>query len=281
MRRRRLLIIDDERDLRAYVAAIAADLDYEVFETGDAEEFRRLHGEISPDVIFLDLVMPGADGVEILHWLADEQSDAAVMVCSGMDRKVLEAAHRVGESHGLHMLAALTKPVLPDDLESLLEPIPGQKNTPDAGPRSNQVEIRGGAPASSRGRETVLVVDDDKEVREVTAAQLEALDYRVLQAANGSEALAMLARFPRIELLFTDLMLSGSMNGIQLAETARRQRAGLRVLYSSGYASETVAEMVNATGAIGLLYKPYTGESLARRIRAALDEKQQDKIPTG
>src|SRR5690606_5145461 len=85
------------------------------------------------------------------------------------------------------------------------------------------------------GSEHILVVEDDDEVRRHTIAQLEALGYRTTSASSGSEALALVEQTPDIDLVFTDVIMPGGMNGRELAEQVGRVRPQLRVLFTSGY----------------------------------------------
>ena len=125
-------------------------------------------------------------------------------------------------------------------------------------------------PAAAVGGDgAVLLVEDDPLVRSHARAQLEALGYRVTEAASGDEALAILQRGAPADLLFTDLVMPG-LSGPQLAHSARRSRPGLQVLYTSGYAEDAVLHQTGAGPDTDLLHKPYSRDELARRVRAAL-----------
>jgi PAS domain S-box-containing protein len=122
-----------------------------------------------------------------------------------------------------------------------------------------------------RGSETVLVVEDDADVRRHSCDILTDLGYRVLQADTGAAALAMLDRHPDIALLFTDIGLPGGMNGRQLSEEALRRRPVLKVLCTSGYAQHAVVHEGRLDPGVQLLSKPFTYMALARKCRAVLD----------
>ena len=106
----------------------------------------------------------------------------------------------------------------------------------------------------------ILVVDDDRDVLAVTAALLEADGYEVLCAASPSEALLLLKADREVVLLFTDIVLPGSMNGFDLAEKAKAIRPGLRVLYTSGFLRDEGAWEGQ------LLTKPWTEGDLKRAM---------------
>ncbi|WP_185973702.1 response regulator [Ferrovibrio terrae] len=122
-----------------------------------------------------------------------------------------------------------------------------------------------------RGNETILVVEDDPDVRRHSCDILNDLGYRVLQAETGAAALAMLERHPEIALLFTDIGLPGGMNGRQLSEAARRRWPALKVLFTSGYAQHAVVHDGRLDPGVQLLSKPFTYLALARKCRAVLD----------
>lgn len=116
----RLLLIDDEPALAAFVADIARDCGFDPVLTSTDEEFRSALVAERPAMIALDLGMPGMDGVELLRFLADERCQAPVVIISGFDRRVLESAFRLGEALGLTMVGPLEKPVRAEQLEQLL-----------------------------------------------------------------------------------------------------------------------------------------------------------------
>jgi PAS domain S-box-containing protein len=120
------------------------------------------------------------------------------------------------------------------------------------------------------GSETILLVEDHADVRAYATSTLGHLGYRVLEARDANDGLAVLAAHPEVSLLFTDVGLPG-MNGRQLAEQARRMRPGLKVLFATGYARDALAHRGILDADVHLLPKPYTVEALARKLRAVLD----------
>jgi EAL domain-containing protein (putative c-di-GMP-specific phosphodiesterase class I)/ActR/RegA family two-component response regulator len=116
----RLLVVDDQPDLCEFIAEAAQSMGFETCVANDAEQFRRVLLDFRPSVVVMDLQMPGADGIELLRYLARQGSRAQVLVASGMDERVLATAEQVGRSQGLNMLGALRKPILLPDLEGVL-----------------------------------------------------------------------------------------------------------------------------------------------------------------
>ncbi|WP_337876807.1 ATP-binding protein [Elioraea sp.] len=135
----------------------------------------------------------------------------------------------------------------------------------------DQASATAPAAAPRGGSETILLVEDDPLVREHVAGQLGALGYRVLRAADGPEALALLEHERGIDLLFTDVVMPGGLNGRDLADLARARQPGLRVLFTSGYAEEAIVHHGRLDPDVLLLNKPYRRDELASRVRAALD----------
>lgn len=116
----RLLLVDDEPHLARYLADAAEGCGFAAEVTGDDGAFREAFRRERPDVVALDLGMPGMDGVELLRFLADQEFAGPVLIVSGFDRRVLESAFRLGEALGLNMAGPLEKPVRLDALEVVL-----------------------------------------------------------------------------------------------------------------------------------------------------------------
>ena len=121
--------------------------------------------------------------------------------------------------------------------------------------------------------ESILVVEDDDDVRAHTTATLRELGYQVLEAPNAKAALEMLDRRPEVQLLFTDVGLPGGMNGRQLVDAARSRRPDLKVLYTTGYARNAIVHDGRLDPGVQLLPKPFTYAALAGRLRDVLDAR--------
>jgi len=120
--------------------------------------------------------------------------------------------------------------------------------------------------------ETVLLVEDDESVRKLASTFLHDLGYAVLEAADAEQALAALESGRTIDLLFTDLVMPGGMNGLELGGEVLRRRPAMKVLYTSGYSENAVAQDGRFDGRAQLVSKPYTKEALGKHIRRVLEQ---------
>lgn len=120
---------------------------------------------------------------------------------------------------------------------------------------------------SAAAGEVVLVVEDDDHVRRMAVESLGELGYATLEAADARAALRTLEGEARIDILFSDVVMPGGMNGAQLAMEARRLRPALRVLLTSGYTASALASEHDAQTDMEILHKPYLREELASKIR--------------
>ena len=114
------------------------------------------------------------------------------------------------------------------------------------------------------------MVEDDPLVRTYVLAQIRSLGYRTLSASNGPEALSVLRGPESIDLLFTDIIMPGSINGRELSIEALKLRPDLKVLFTSGYTENAIDHDGRLDEGIQLLRKPYRRADLASMIRAAL-----------
>jgi len=116
----RLLLIDDEPALAEFLASAARESGFDPVVTARDDEFRDAFVAEPPDMVALDLGMPGMDGVELIRFLAEQNYDAPVLIVSGFDRRVLESAFRLGEALGLTMVGPVEKPVRFEVLREML-----------------------------------------------------------------------------------------------------------------------------------------------------------------
>jgi len=145
-------------------------------------------------------------------------------------------------------------------------------------PRAMGLEAGAHVPAASRrgampvGDETILVVEDDPDVRAFVASALGILGYEILEAEDGPSALALLEENQGIDLLFTDVVLPRGMNGRELADEIRKREPDIKILFTSEYTENAIVHHGRLDAGTRLLAKPYKRESLALRVRNILDE---------
>jgi len=151
--------------------------------------------------------------------------------------------------------------------------IPTQGEQPETKPRVDLTALR--------GSETILVAEDDPFVRGHAVASLESLGYRVITAVDGRDALAKLNQNPQIDILFSDVVMPGSLSGWELAEQAQKRKSGLKILLTSGYPMETLATRTRHNPNVTILNKPYRKIELGRRIRQTLDIPSGDYLGIG
>lgn len=118
----RLILVDDNEAIGGFMRGVAEPLGYAVEAYANATDFETALERGDPEVIVLDLVMPGTDGIEILRRLAQRQSRARIFIMSGFDPTYQRMAVSLGESHGLTMAGIIRKPVRAADLRALLTP---------------------------------------------------------------------------------------------------------------------------------------------------------------
>jgi PAS domain S-box-containing protein len=142
-------------------------------------------------------------------------------------------------------------------------PIRREARTPTAG-AAPEVECE-------RGSETVLLVEDDASVRATAVLHLRDLGYHVIEASDGIAARAILETDTTIDLLFTDVVMPGGVTGGQLAKEAQARRPHLKVLFTSGYTSNSIVHHGRLDPGVHFLSKPYRISELAQKMREALD----------
>jgi PAS domain S-box-containing protein len=138
-------------------------------------------------------------------------------------------------------------------------------------PGEKEIDLRPDGPLSGNG-ETVLAVEDNTPLRRIVVRQLLALGYRVLEAGDGAQALAILET-ENVDLLFTDVVMPGGMDGFELADTAGRRQPGIKILLTSGFPQTRYIDEMRKR-AFPLLSKPYRKGNLAQLVRAVLDGRE-------
>ena len=137
------------------------------------------------------------------------------------------------------------------------------------GVQETEFEALQNAPVAG-GSEKILIVEDDALVRQYVVTQIKSLGYAALEAANAADALTIIDADKDIDLLFTDVIMPGAMNGRQLADEAARRRPDLKTLFTSGYTENAIVHHGRLDSGVLLLAKPYRKSELAKMLRTAL-----------
>jgi CheY-like chemotaxis protein len=145
--------------------------------------------------------------------------------------------------------------------------LPRHAGDEDATERKNRAQDT----ARAIGTETILVVEDDEALRSYTTEILAELGYRVVAAHDGSSALQALEN-NQVDLLFTDVVMPGGMNGRQLADEAVRRQPGLKVLFTTGYTRNAIVHHGRLDAGVQMIGKPFSFNDLGAKVRTLLDD---------
>jgi two-component system NtrC family sensor kinase len=141
--------------------------------------------------------------------------------------------------------------------------------------RAREADSETKPPQSRKGQlETVLVVEDDSDVRSFVTETLRGLNYRVLEAADGETAIALIQQPQPVDLLLTDVVMPG-MNGRALGDAAQQHRPDLKVLYMTGYSRNAIVHQGRLDPGVSLIQKPFSEAALASRVHAILSDREQ------
>lgn len=204
---------------------------------------------------------------------------------TGMSRQVLTKSidpffttKKVGEGHGLG-LSMVFGFVKQSNGHMTIESIEGQGTTINLylprfrGVSQNKaLQSQGLEPLPMGNGETILLVEDEIAVQEMVTKTIEFLGYRTVCASEGSEALRTMAQYGNtINLMVSDIVLAGAMNGLELGAQVRQQYPDTRILYMSGYAQDVLQQRDSPDESLDVLHKPFSVEKLARRIAKQLE----------
>lgn len=226
--------------------------------TLDEDEARKLHGIIKGEYIFISIADNG----------------------TGMSQEVMTQAFEpffttkpVGEGTGLGLSMAYGMVKQSGGHIEISSELGLGTTVMIYLPRTHQLENSPAppvVPSEEGGTETILVVEDDEEVRLSVVANLAELGYRVLHAADGESGLQILKDGARIDLLFTDVVMPGSITGPELAVQAKLVQPNLAILFTSGYMRDALTTDGRLKEGVHLLSKPYDQKQLAQRVRHVL-----------
>jgi CheY-like chemotaxis protein len=253
----RILVVEDDEGVRAAVVDMLTELGYRVSRAENAEAgLEALKNEV-PDLIFTDVVMPGAISTREFTRRAQEMHPGVrVLYTSGYTQNAIVHNGKLDDDALL-----LSKPYRKDELARKLRSV-------FAGTARGAITPPKAIPdmAVDQRRGKVLVVEDVALIRMTTVDMVEQIGFEAAEAGDGAEALAILQKDGDIEILLTDLGLPG-MNGRQLVEEALRLKPGLKVIIASGYSThEEQGSKLPAN--VAYLTKPFDMQQLRRVLEA-------------
>lgn len=252
-----ILVVEDDPDVRAAVLDMLKELGYRVSHAENAESALALLRKEAPDLIFTDVVMPGAIPTREFTRRAQEMHPRVrILYTSGYTQNAIVHNGKLDDDALL-----LSKPYRKDELARKLRSV-------FAGTARGAIAPPAAAPDRSIGqrRGKVLVVEDVALIRVTTIDMVEQLGFEALEAADAQEALALLRQDSGIAILLTDVGLPG-MNGRQLVEEALRLKPGLKVIIASGYSTHD--DGGSALGQdIAYLVKPFDMRQLRRALES-------------
>ncbi len=252
----RILVVEDDEGVRAAVVDMLSELGYRVSRATNAENALDLLKSEAPDLIFTDVVMPGALSTrEFTRRARDMHPQVHILYTSGYTQNAIVHNGKLDDDALL-----LSKPYRKDELARKLRSVfAGTARGAISAPKPVAAE----ADVPRRGK--VLVVEDVALIRMTTVDMVEQLNFPVCEAGDGPEALSLLRQDGDIDILLTDLGLPG-MDGRQLVEEALRLKPSLKVIIASGYSVR--AEDAKLTGVAHHLTKPFDLARLKRALEA-------------
>lgn len=251
-----VLVVDDDPGIRATVRRHLRRLGYQVMEASGPESALRLTRMSGIDLVVMDVILPMMSGLTLSRALHAIRPGARILFMSGYTNE--EVLREVSaENPGVDFVP---KPFTAELLSTRIRRLLDEPREPDSLVDS-----------TPRGDETVLVVDDDDDLRRSVVRMLERLGYRVLQAQDPDHALRIALQSQQVALIVMDVVLP-RLNGVSLAGTISSLRPKTRVLYMSGYEREELRDEYGLEGAgAGFLEKPFTPDELGRKVRAMID----------
>jgi signal transduction histidine kinase/CheY-like chemotaxis protein/CHASE3 domain sensor protein len=251
-----ILVVEDDEGVRAAVADMLTDLGYRVSRAENAEAALALLKTQKPDLIFTDVVMPGAIHTRDFTRMAQEMHPGIhILYTSGYTQNAIVHNGKLDDDALL-----LSKPYRKDELARKLRSV-------FAGTARGPISVPAAVPVAAEApRGKVLVVEDVALIRMTTMDMVEQMGFDAAEAADAAEALEILRTDDAIAILLTDLGLPG-MNGRQLVEEALRQKPHLKVIIASGY-STNEDEGAKLPATVGYLTKPFDMQQLRRALEA-------------
>ncbi|CAN7643988.1 response regulator [Trinickia sp. LjRoot230] len=265
-----VLVVEDDEDVRGTVVDLLSELGYRVLRAKDAQSALAIvESGVPIDLLFTDVVMPGPlESPELARKARERLPNIAVLFTSGYTDNAIVHGGRLDDGVDL-----LSKPYSREALARkirhvLRHQVRGKPMQPALPPASPSAALAADTRAAHRGRGRVLLVDDDPMVRFTTADMLTYLGHAVAEAADATEALALLGKHT-FDVIVTDIALP-DLSGDELAMRAIALQPGLRVIFASGYDELPDGDKHEALADATMLRKPYNREQMEALLNAAM-----------
>lgn len=262
-----ILVVDDDAEIRTSVGRVLQRLGYRVHEAADPEEAMDVARSHRIDLVVGDVILPVMSGLTLAHRISSVRPGVRVLYMSGYTTEEALGDQTLPRSTVDFIQKPFAVDALARKLRELLD-----RPVPEAVARLRPEEEE--EPAL-QGDESVLVVDDDPDVRRSVSRILDRLGYRVYAAEAPDEALRI-ALSEKVDLLVSDVILP-RLNGLALAHTLSSLRPRMKALYISGYDRDELEGLdegaVLTQQGVGFLQKPFTPEELGQAAREILDAK--------
>lgn len=258
-----ILVVDDDKEIRTSVGRVLQRLGYRVHEAADPEEAMDVARSHRIDLVVGDVILPVMSGLTLAHRISSVRPGVRVLYMSGYTTEEALGDQTLPRS----TVDFIQKPFAVDELARKLRELLDRPVPDVARPRPEAAE----EPAL-QGDESILVVDDDPDVRRSVSRILDRLGYRVYAAEAPDEAL-QIALSEKVDLLVSDVILP-RLNGLALAHTLSSLRPRMKALYISGYDRDELegldeGAMLTEEG-VGFLQKPFTPDELGQAAREIL-----------
>lgn len=262
-----ILVVDDDPEIRTSVGRVLQRLGYRVHEAADPDEAMDVARSHRIDLVVGDVILPVMSGLTLAHRISSVRPGVRVLYMSGYTTEEALGDQTLPRSTVDFIQKPFAVDALARKLRELLDrPVPEAvarlRPEPDEEP-------------ALQGDESVLVVDDDPDVRRSVSRILDRLGYRVYAAEAPDEALRI-ALSEKVDLLVSDVILP-RLNGLALAHTLSSLRPRMKALYISGYDRDELEGLdegaVLTEDGVGFLQKPFTPEELGQAAREILDGK--------
>ena len=229
-----ILVIDDEPDVCQFVCLAADGVGLHCVTTTTADAFLNA---LTPEtaLILLDLLMPDVDGIELLRILGQRKCKAPIVLMSGVGRRLMETTKELADALGLSIVGHLQKPFRLAPLEKILREFAQPRGAVAPTPKAN-------------------VAISDTELKTAIEEDQFLLHYQ-----------------PQIDLVVTDIIMPGGMNGVELADEVKKLRPEMRFVFTSGFSADAMAERSLPLFHETLLRKPYQRNDFGAAVRSALE----------